>query len=201
MWGRRNQDGRAGYTLLELMIAAAVASTGLFASLNMATYAQRGNTELVDSTTAVGLAEHLLGTMQAEAAMWVDDHPAATAPLYLKHLPVPPTPGQGSEWLTAGSPSGYAKDKRVGDIGGDDIVFDVGMQQELPSAQRPRFCAHYKLTWVGTELARVEIRVSWPRPHVPLDTYKDCPAEMLDQIANVNSVALAGSVMRNRSVR
>lgn len=197
---RRREDGRKGYTLLELMIAAGIASTGLFASLNMATYSMRGNTELRDANAALGLAEHLLATMQAEGAMWVTDNPADTAPLYLKNLPTPPTPGQSSVWKIA-KVNPFEKDKRVGDMGDDGVVFDVGVQQEMPSAKGPRFCAHYRLSWVGTELARAEIRVSWARPHVPSDTFVDCPASMIDDVSSVSSVALAGTIMRNTSVQ
>ncbi|MEY3014517.1 MAG: hypothetical protein RIT45_3252 [Pseudomonadota bacterium] len=197
---RKPDRSRAGYTLLELMIAAAVAATGLYASLNMATYALRGNTELRDANAALGLAEHLLATMQAEAVLWVTANPADSSPLYLKALPVPPTPGQASDWKIA-KLNPYDKDKRVGELGDDGLVFDAGALQEVPSDRGKRYCVHYRLTWVGLELVRAEVRVSWARPHVPADAYISCPKTMIDDVANVSSVALAGSVMRNTSAQ
>ncbi len=195
---RKRLRSRAGYTLLELMIAAAVAATGLYASLNMATYALRGNTELRDANAALGLAEHMLATIQAEAVLWVGDTPPSV--LYLKALPVPPTPGQASDWKIAKLNS-YDKDKRVGELGDDGLVFDAGVLQEVPSDRGARYCEHYRLTWVGLELVRAEVRVSWARAHVPADTYISCPKTMIDDVANVSSVALAGSVMRNTSAQ
>jgi type II secretory pathway pseudopilin PulG len=193
--------GSQGYTLVELLIAATIAATAMFASLNMATYALRGNTELRDSGVALGLAQHLLATIQAEGSMWVTDHPAdSQTPLYLRQLPAPPTVGQGTGWLVA-RVNPYDTDKRVGDLGDDSVVFDVGVQQELPSGQRPRFCVHYRMFWVGTGLARAEVRVSWARPHVGADTFKACPIAMIDDVASASGVALTGTVMRNGSVQ
>jgi type II secretory pathway pseudopilin PulG len=188
-----------GYTLVELLIASAVATTGLYASLNMVSYSTRGNTELRDVNAATGLAEHLIATMQAEGAMWVSDIPAETTPLFLKHLPMPPTAGLASDWQIAQFDT-YSKDKRVGDLGNDGLVFDGGILQSIPSALSPRFCAHFRVIWVDESLVRGEVRVTWPRPHVNADQYIACPESMIYDVASVSTVTLMGTIMRNSSV-
>lgn len=186
-----------GYTLVELFVAAAVATVSLYASLNMATYAMRGNTELRDSQTAVSLAEHVLSTIQLEGWIWTTTE-ALNKTVYLTNLPLPPTVGQSSEWMLANTDQ-YIKDRRVGDLGNDQ-VWDPGVLQEIPSAQGRRYCVHYRLIWIAQDMARAEVRVTWARPHVPPDVLSTCPAALIDDVATVNTVALLAAVKRNTDV-
>ena len=186
-----------GYTLVELFVAAAVATVSLYASLNMATYAMRGNTELRDSQTALTLAEHVLSTIQLEGWLWTTTE-ALSGTVYLTNLPVPPTVGQSSEWKLANTDL-YIKDRRVGDIGNDQ-VWDPGALNEVQSSLGRRYCVHYRLIWVAEDMARAEVRVSWARPHVPPDVLSTCPTSLIDDVATVSTVALLGIVKRNTDV-
>lgn len=190
---------RGGFTLVEVMVAGAVGIIGLYATLNLAIMALKGNSDRRDLQTAGQLAEHVLSTIQAEATMWTGDgNPNLILP-YLGKLPSPPTAGTTTGWLN-GPNLPQATDKRVGAMGGD-IKYDQGVLQEIPSDRGTRYCVHFRLTWLSTELVRAEVKVSWPRPVVPLEKYANCPAGMVDNIAEVNSVALPALVQRNSNVQ
>lgn len=187
-----------GYTLIELFVAAAVATVSLYASLNMATFALRGNTDLRESQTALSLAEHVLSTMQLEGWKWTTTESLAGT-LYLINAPLPPTVGQTSEWKLANT-NQYSKDRRVGDLGEDEI-WDPGARDEfLPNSANRRFCVHYRLIWVAEDMVRAEVRVSWARPHVPTETLVTCPTALIDDVATVHSVALFSTIKRNSDV-
>lgn len=194
---RRVAAGRRGYTLVELLIAAGVATISLYASLQMATYTLRGNTDLRDSQAALSLAQHMISTMQAEGWLWTKTEDLAQR-LYLRHAPLPPTIGQMSEWKIANT-NEFAKDMRVGEIGFDKL-WDMGALQEVQGTMGARYCLHYRLAWVAEDMMRAEVRVSWARPHLPVDALNACPLDLIDNVASVHSVALAGTVQRNASV-
>lgn len=184
-----------GFTLVELLVGAAIAVIGLFASLTLAITALRGNSERRDSLLAGQLAEHLLATIQAEGARWTGDAAPGTVLPYLSKLPTPPTPGTATAWLSAPTDP-FGADKRVGPLGADTL-YDQGALLEMPASRGPRFCAHYRLIWVSADLARAEVRVTWPRPQAPIDKYSSCPVTMIDDVGMVGSVTLPALVMRN----
>ncbi|MBM4342215.1 MAG: prepilin-type N-terminal cleavage/methylation domain-containing protein [Deltaproteobacteria bacterium] len=186
-----------GFTLVEVLVGGAVAMIGLYATLNLAVEAARGNTERRDAQIAGQLAEHVLATMQAEAVMWKDDAPAPIS-RYLNKISTPATVGAGTPWLNGpGAP--LANDRRVGQLGADQ-TYDQGALQEVPNDRGQRFCVHYRLTWVSSDVMRAEVRVSWARANAPVDAYKQCPVSMITNpgdIGYVGSVTLPALVMRN----
>jgi len=183
-----------GFSLVELLVSAAIATTGMYASLSMCMSALQGNTEMRDSAIALTQAEHVLATMQGEAWLWQDK--MDTLPRFFRHMPTPFAVGQSTGWKTLRS-NPFAPDKRVGDMGDDAHIYDQGLLYALPSADRPRYCTQWRMTWVTADLIRAEVRVGWSRPHVPADKYKACPNAMFDDIGNVLSVAIPAMVMRN----
>ena len=59
-----------GFSLIELLISAAIATTGMYASLSLCMTALKGNTEMRDQSIAMVYAEHVLNTVQGEGVMW-----------------------------------------------------------------------------------------------------------------------------------
>ncbi|HAN32052.1 MAG TPA: hypothetical protein DCQ06_10685 [Myxococcales bacterium] len=190
-----------GYTIMELLIAAAVATTALYASLNMTTSVVQGHTELRAVTDAQLLAEHLVSSVQSQGMLWIDEVPYGAAE-ELKRVPA--TVGQISPWnIYSRTNPGFSKNKRVGRLG-NDTLWDNGAQlmiiDGLAGWAESRFCAHYRVARVSTDLARVEVRVSWARQHSAVDSTIDCGIEMAtdpDADKKYGSVTLAGTVMRN----
>lgn len=188
-----------GFTLIEVMVAGAVGVIGLYATLNLTMMALKGNTARRDTQAAGQLAEHVLSTMQAEGTLWTGDgNPHPSLP-YLGKLPTPPSVGTSTGWLN-GPTLPLSADKRVGPMGGD-VKYDQGILQEVPSDRGTRYCMHYRLTWLSTDLVRTEVRISWPRPITSADKYVNCPVEMFNAVAEVNSLSLPALVQRNSNVQ
>ncbi len=184
-----------GFTVLELLIGSAVATIGLYASLLLAMSALRGNTERRDSILAEQYAQHLLATIQSEAVMWTNDSPPNNIPDFLKNVTTPAVVAQSTGWLH-GPVSVFATGKQVGPMGASK-TWDSGLLSEMPNDRGTRFCVHYRLTWITTEMIRAEVRVTWPRLSLPMDKYADCPAEMVLDVGNVGSITLPAMVMKN----
>lgn len=188
-----------GYTVLELLIAAVIATTGLFASLNMTTTVTNGTTNMRDISDGQTLAEHLLASMQSQGLVWVDNQPHAVAVELGK---VPQTTGETSQWQVLNS-NPFSNDKRIGRLG-NNIIWDNGLLLRTVDGstayKRARYCAHYRVTRVGDDLARVEVRVTWARSHIDPESIKTCPVTMVgDAQATVryHTVSVAGTIMRN----
>lgn len=182
-----------GFTLVEVLVGAVVAAIGLFATMQLALAALRGNTERRDSILAEQLAQHVLASLQTEAIYWTQDVP--TQVKYLGALPTPYSAGETSGWtLTPGV--GFGADKRTGALGAV-ALWDNGLLNELPNDRGTRFCTHYRLTWVTPDMARAEVRVSWPHSNVDDTKYQACPADMVYDVGNVGSMTLPAMVMRN----
>lgn len=192
---RRSGNPEQGFTILELLIGAGVATVGLYASLTLAMAALHGNTERRDSILAEQYAQHLLATIQAEGTIWTNDTPPANTGNLLVKATTPAVVGQTSGWVQAPGDV-FATDKRVGPMGGNK-TWDQGLLSELPNDRGTRFCAHYRLTWVTTDLIRAEVRIAWPHANLPTDKYADCPADMVFDVGNVGSITLPAMVMKN----
>jgi prepilin-type N-terminal cleavage/methylation domain-containing protein len=185
--------GQRGFSMVELLVGAAVALIGLYASLNMAIYALHANQERRDSIAAEQFAEHLLSTIQAESVFWTDAVPPAVG-WYLYALP-PFAQGATTGWqLVPGTElSDY---KRVGRMG-SDWLYDSGIRFEIASERGATYCAFWRLTWVTDSLVRAEVKVAWQRQTLNVDKYKDCPVTMTDDVGNVGTMTLPAMVMKN----
>ena len=192
-----------GYSIIELMIASAIATSGLYASLSLCTSALKGNSEARDASQGMMLAEHVVATIQGEAAFYwlANPPPQANNTRFIKHVIKTDNPmvGDTSGWLLLPGRDLYA-DKRVGNLGGDATHYDLGVMLEIPPGDAPRYCAHWQLTVLNPNLMRAEVRVAWSRLGVPADKYKTCPPNMADDVGNVGSVTLPAMIMRNASV-
>lgn len=192
-----------GYSIIELVVASAIATSGLYASLALCTSALQGNSEARDAAQAMMLTEHVVATIQGEAAFfWLTNPPPeANKTRFLQHVlqTAFPVTGDTSGWRLLPGRDLYA-DKRVGNMGGDTTHYDLGVVLEVPPEDAARYCAHWRLTVLNPDLLRAEVRVAWGRLGVPVDKYKLCPSDMVNDIGNVGSVTLPAMVMRNSSV-
>lgn len=196
---RQDRPAEQGFSLVEVLVAGAIGIIGLYASLNLALVALKGNSDRRDAQVAGQLAEHVLATMQSEATMWTGDGTPNGVLQYLSKLPGPPSVGQATAWLP-GPNQPFSADKRVGQLGAD-TRYDQGALLEFPADVGTRYCIHYRLTWLSSDVVRAEVRVAWARPHVDADKYKTCPADMLYNVSEVGSVSLPALVMRNSNVQ
>ncbi len=190
-----------GYTMVELLVAAGIATTGLFATLNMTTSVTRGNTDLRISSEAQLLAEHLVASAQSQGLLWVDEVPYGAAE-ELKRVPL--NIGDSTDWqLYNHANQGFSKNNRVGRLG-NDTIWDNGAQLMVIDGAsgwaEKHFCGHYRMTRVSADLARIEVRVSWARPTTGVDSIDKCKTSIVTDIdadKKYGSVSLAATIMRN----
>lgn len=187
--------------MVELLVAATIATTGLFATLNMTTSVTRGNTDLRMSSEAQIFAEHLVASAQSQGMLWVDDVPYGAAE-ELKRVPT--NVGESSAWqMYNHANQGFSKNNRVGRLG-NDTIWDNGAQLLLIDGQsgwgEKHFCGHYRMTRVSHDLARIEVRVTWARASTGYDAIAKCKVSIVTDVdadKKYGSVTLAATIMRN----
>jgi len=192
---------RRGYTMMELLVAATIATTGLFAALNMTTTVTRGNTDLRLASEAQLLAEHIVASTQSQGMLWVDDVPYGAA-VELKEVPA--STGASSDWTLYNHANlGFSQNNRVGRLG-NDTVWDNGAQllvlDGVSGWGEKLYCVHFKMTRVSPDLARIEVRVTWARAIIGADAIAKCKTAIVtdpDADKKYRSVSLAGLIMRN----
>jgi type II secretory pathway pseudopilin PulG len=189
----------AGYSLIEILIVIVITTVGFLSLVNL----QIGTLHAVGTAKsmmqAVNLAEHFIEALKGEATLWNEDgSKLPTKPASFPHLRYAGNPieGGGSGWIRAYYAWGEA-DKRIGPMG-NDPQWDAGISNEFTPAAGRSYCVHYRLTWlVANYLLRADVRVLWMRDQSDLTLYQDCPVGMETDLANVASVTVPGTIMRN----
>lgn len=147
-----------GYTVIELMMALAVFTTGIAGVIAMQRATVAANRLAKNITVASGIADAWLGQLSTDAAQWRTD---LTGTIWLQTVNVANMNGawQLPAWNAA-------RDFGPG--------FDpLG----APGSANRDFCAHVRLTWFypdgtglggipGNGMIRTEVRVFWPRDSV-----------------------------------
>lgn len=187
-----------GFTMVELLVGAAVALVGLYASLTMAMHALAANQDRRDTIAGEQLAQHLLSTIQTEAVFWTGDTLPAVGN-YLIQLPWPYAAGATTGWLPLPY-SDLTDDRRVGRMG-SDVIYDSGIRFEIQAERGTTYCGFWRLTWVTDSLVRADVKVAWQRPKLAVDKYKDCPVTMTDDVGNVGTMTMPAMVMKNVAVQ
>lgn len=188
----------AGYSMVEVLVVIVITTVGFLSLINL----QIGTLHAVGTSRsmmqAVNLAEHFIETLKAEAIPWNMDASVMVADAgRFPHLRLVGNPNTGgsSGWIR-----GYMspdQDKRVGQLG-NDTWYDTGIAAEVPNARDRRFCVHYRLTWiVPNYLIRSDVRVLWLRDEARLSVYQECPIGMETDLANITSITVPGTIIRN----
>lgn len=190
-----------GYSLVEVMAVLAITVVGLLALINLQVGTLKGLTASRSMMDGVNLAEHFLETLKSEAIPWNTDSATMVSQTtrfpHLRLAGSPATEGGGSGWVRAYISDDAGSDKRVGALG-NDSDWDSGVLNEVPAGVNQRYCVHYRLTWVIPEyLLRADVRVLWMRDDSDLTLYDECQIGMETDLANVSSVTLPGTIMRN----
>ena len=198
---RRDLALQGGYSLVEVMVALAVALVGLLMVVHLQVGTLRGVSGIRAMMEGTNLAEHFVETLKSEAISWnMDSSAMVSQPTRFPHLRLvgsPAVEGGGSGWVRGYFPGFSSLDARVGPMG-NDPNWDPGISLEIAPNHNPRFCLHYRLTWLIPDyLMRADVRVLWMRDSSDLTLYDDCRVGMETDLANVSSVTLPGTLMRN----
>lgn len=152
---RRTLRARAGYTLIEIMMAVGVLTAGSVAIMAMHQAATRGNMEARQMTTANQVAQRWVERLRRDALNWtqaanVHSPTLLTRTTYLSSVPAP---GTAPAWFvpvpaaTSGETAGF-------DFYGNDIA----------GGAAPYYCTNVRLEWLYPGQAmRADVRVWWVR--------------------------------------
>jgi Tfp pilus assembly protein PilV len=148
----RRRRSRAGYTVVELMMALALFFGGVLALVSMQKLQMRANADSRNLAIAQRIAETWSGQLQMESLAWRSTL-ASTA------------------WLGAVD-NGWTRPAYVtGRVGGAFDALGNPLTDSSTDLQQARFCTNVRLTYlfqpntpvVGNGLMRAEIRVYWLR--------------------------------------
>jgi hypothetical protein len=171
-----------GYTVVELMAALAVFTTGVTGLIAMQR-ATAGSNQMARSVAlATGIADSWLGELAADATLWETD---VTTTTWLASIG---TAGVNGAWQRPAWNATRSMGPEFDPLG-------------APVASNGDFCVHIRLTWLyrdataggiqGNGAIRTETRVFWPRPGVTR-VAGDCTAGANATIANVTAAIARG---------
>ncbi len=166
--------------MVEVMVAMVIFSLAVMAIYSLQVFTIGSITDARQQSEAMTLAQNVLEEFRAQSSTWT------TAPLPSFALAGP------NQWLPMfeGKP-----------VNGDGLTED---DIRDPKARPPIYCLKYRvapLGGVGSDTARVEVRVMWPKPVSGADEFADCPADMdgPDDLSRVWQMTFSSTVFRHRS--
>lgn len=152
---RRTLRARAGYTLIEVMMAVGVLTAGSVAIMAMHQAATRGNMEARQMTTANQAAQRWVERLRRDALNWTQSANVANPALLLRttYLRNVPAPGTAPAWVVP-----------VPDVtSGETANFDF-YGNDIAAGAAPYYCTNVRLAWVYPGQAmRADVRVWWVR--------------------------------------
>ncbi|MDQ3031725.1 MAG: prepilin-type N-terminal cleavage/methylation domain-containing protein [Myxococcota bacterium] len=155
---RRQGRARAGYTLIEVMMAVAVMTAGAVGIMALHQATMRGNLDARQVATATHLASTWVERLQRDATGWSQAaRPGTTVvpPLMLantRYLNLVPALGAAPTWLVPG-PSTATESASFDHWGRDTVI-----------AGQMEYCTNVRLQWVYVGQAmRADVRVWWAR--------------------------------------
>jgi type IV pilus assembly protein PilV len=172
---RARSRRRAGYTLVEVMLAVAVLAVGATAILGLQEAAIRGNQEANEHAIATRVAEMWLDRFRIDALSWTQGgagvlpSPATFAQTqFMRGMPA--AGSTGFFFPAPATPGGFTP--------AAGLSFQ-GNPTAAPGAPTPIYCTQANLSWVfpGTAI-RADVRVYWPRRSWANGaTTLECPAD------------------------
>ncbi len=158
--GKRRSRRRAGYTLVEVMLAVAILAVGATGILGLQTAAIRGNQEANEYATATRTVEMWLDRYRMDALAWRTGGSGTlpSAALFSSTEFMRSMPAAGaSGWLAPPA-------ARVASFRPAAQLSFHGNPQAPVGAPTPVFCTQSNLSWVydGTTV-RVDVRTFWRR--------------------------------------
>jgi prepilin-type N-terminal cleavage/methylation domain-containing protein len=149
---------RAGYTLIEVLMAIGVLAAGSVAIMAMHQAATRGNMEARQMTTGNQLAQRWVERLRRDGLNWTRSSNQAFDPTLLAqttYLQSVPGPGGAPSWFV---PTPLA-------TSGETANFDYyGNDLGGPTSGTPTYCTNVRLEWLYPGRAlRADVRVWWVR--------------------------------------
>lgn len=163
----RGRAARAGYTMVEVMMAIAVLAIGLLGVAALQTGSVSGNIQAQETTMATSLARLWVERLRRDAARWtVNVVPVAGATpgeisstRYLSAVANPPVWVVPPNGLTI---PGAASDPYASPSGTQTAAFDHWGRDVATGSANRRYCTNIRIGWVYPGSAvRADVRVWW----------------------------------------
>ncbi len=152
---RQNRKRRAGYTLIEVMMAMGVLMAGAVGIMAMIQASTRGNLEAREMTTATQLAQRWVERVRRDALNWTRSSTTVN-PIILartSYLQNVPNPGGALTWFAPAPPV----------ASGESANFDF-YGRDTGTPVDSYYCTNLRLEWLYTGRAiRADVRVWWLR--------------------------------------
>lgn len=153
----RARRSRAGYTLIEVMMAVAVLAAGAVGIMALQQATMRGNLEARQIATATHLAQTWIERLQRDSVGWSAGGPTVVfGPTILartQYLNRVPARGAAPTWFVPVPPV----------AGTESASFDHWGRDTRVAAQMA-YCTNVRLQWVyQTQAMRADVRVWWAR--------------------------------------
>lgn len=148
----RKKSRRAGFTLIEVMVAVSIMTVGAMGIMALQQAATRGNMEARQMTMASQLTRLWLERVRTDGLRWNSQSlPTGLATTsYLKQLPAA---GGTTGWFTPIPPA----------ASGEQYAFDYFGRDTSTVGQR-YYCTNLRMTWLTIgDTARIEARTFWRR--------------------------------------
>lgn len=175
---------RAGYTLIEVMMAVAVLTAGSVAIMAMLQAATRGNMEARQITTANQVAQQWVERLRRDGLNWTNGSLLANPVLLSRtsYLRGVATPGTTPLWVEP-TPAGADESARFDYYGRDVVSGDA--------TSTPTYCTNIRLEWLYPGRAmRADVRVWWVRR---VSGAAPAGANLADCAPSVNPNTLTGN--------
>lgn len=158
----RRVKRRAGYTMIEVMMALGVLTAGSVAIMAMHQAATRGNLEARQITTANQIAQQWVERLRRDALNWTAaSNGTAIDPTLLArtaYLNRVPAPGTVPSWFVPVAPTGG-----LASATGETPNFDF-YGEDVAGDGTPHYCTNLRLEWLFPGQAmRADVRVWWLR--------------------------------------
>jgi Tfp pilus assembly protein PilV len=158
-WTKRRARRRAGYTLIEAMMAVGVLMAGSVAVMAMHQAATRGNMEARQIAMGNQIAQRWVERLRRDSLNWTRSSNNAADPTLLiqtTYLREVPAVDAAPTWFVPVPPE-TSHEAAQFDYQGQDLVTVGG-------ARAAHYCANVRLQWVYPGQAmRADVRVWWPR--------------------------------------
>jgi len=152
----RRKAARAGYTLVEVMMAVAVMTVGAVGIIALQVAATHGNIEAREMTTASTSARTWIERLKRDGLNWTQGGAGVAAADLARtnYLLAVPAAGTEGAWFRPNIDADFPNDSYAFDHFGRDttVAGDI------------RFCTHVRLSWLYPGQAiRADVRVWWHR--------------------------------------
>ena len=191
----RRRAARAGYTLIEVMMALGVLTAGSVAIMGMLQASTRGNMEAREMTVGNQLAQLWIERLRRDGLNWT------TAPVSAMNAPQVAATVATTTYLREVPAAGAAAPWFVPvAAGGETPNFDF-YGADLTTGATPHYCTNVRLEWLFPGQAmRADVRVWWARRSNDTATadFSGCQADNLDTLTTSPDVRMvyASTVIR-----